>query len=314
MPPGIPRHAAPLALLLPILLVAPAAGASGVIYLPQVVDGKATIDVEILRDYAVSVDAGQDTNADGAIDTPGVYQIDLTQYLPVGLTYDTVIVKVFDASHSVDLVALDANNTEIARADVIPLATGYSVTLPKETTVIKIENLAAQVWSGTITVIVQSTVDIDIQFGQTQVNIVAGYAEVPATVVVYTAPDGSLILKEGNYYTEFDVKFKEGMIQVPAHSDPANPLNIPATIAIATTAQPGTYNLVLEAWFNYSQVNASAKLAELNLTITLAGDAGATTDTSDDGGLLDVNVGPAAVAVLLLGALLVGAAFVASRR
>ena len=284
-----------LAALAVVMLLAPLpalAASEGVVYLPPRVDGRATLSVPILENYALQVPAGTDSNADGVIDTPGTASIDLSQYLPQGLSPDAIRVFVKDASGSVTVKALDSSGATLAQADVVPLSSGYEVTFPGTTVTLGFENLASQVWQGTITVVVESTIDIDLEFKVNQVNITNGYGEAPAEVVVYSAPQGYVRLLEYDpnpsdsisILSLFDVTFKGnyGRVDIPAHSDPQNPLRIPATVAITASAPAGTYDVGVRMYFYDSVTQTEVEVADLSLTVSLSGDASGTAEVSQE--------------------------------
>lgn len=282
------RLAAVLAVLAGLLFaIAPItafAAQTGIAYLPPSVTADATLEVPILEDYLVQAPAST-TDANGNT-VPGVATVDLTQYMPQGITPDAIRVVITNATGDATLKALDSAGTVLATASIVPLSSGFEVTLPGATAQLQIENLATQVWEGTITVIVESAIKIELNFIDRQITITNGYGEAAAEVVVYQAPDGyvRLLSYDPNPSDSipiiqlFKVEFKGnyGRVDVQAHSDPANPVRIPATVAITTSADAGTYDVGVKMYFFNATTQAEVEVGDFSITVALQGDASGT--------------------------------------
>ncbi len=276
------------------------AQASGVAYLPPSVQFKTQIEKTVLSNYQVDVPAATQDATTGAV-TPGTASIDLSQYLPQGISVDAVRVKIENASGNATIKALDAQGNVLASADIVPLASGYETVLPPETTQIQIENLASQVWQGVITVVVEAGIEVELRFHQTQINITNGQAIVGADIVVKRLPyAGSLSLVDDK--AEFDVGFWDSMdvdgdgkaapdrfIAVQPHTDATNPVTITTDARITTSAPEGTYTVKVTMYFHEDtqlagDYNNAVKVGELAMTVTLAGDGTGTAEVSEDSG------------------------------
>ncbi|BBC20927.1 major virion protein [Aeropyrum globular virus 1] len=293
-----------LALLLALAPVASAAGPSGVAYLPPSVAIEGAIQHKALEGYSISIPASDGTTAQ-------VVTVDLSQYLPSGFDVDGVrLIVESTASDKIVVKALDANSNVLAQADVVPLSSGYEVTLPAGTTQLQFESLSTTVWEGTITVIVESAIDIDLVFQSTQITLTNGYAEVPAQVKVYNSPAGELFLTDDRL--DFEVKFKDTSdndtrVEIQAHNDPANPAIYDTIVAISTSAEPGTYTIKVTMWLYNNALNAEYEIDSFDFTVTLEGDGSGTATVSEqaeelslDWGMIGLGAVAAVVIVFLL--------------
>ena len=244
-----------LALALPVLVALALAFVpigqaytSGVVYLPPSVSFKTTYEKTIVDQMQFSVNANSTKS------------IDLRNYTLPGIIH-AVIVKIDGASGNVKLTAKDENGTAVASADVVPLASGYTVTLPGSTRVIDIQNSLNAIWNGTITIIVQATNKVELEFEETQIVITSGVGIANAEIVVYRlAEAGSLGLSvyDVRPRASFDVMFvdpsdvdgdgktsNDEFIYVKAHNDASNPARYPVQVKIIPPSRPGTYSVTL---------------------------------------------------------------------
>ncbi|MEB3861467.1 MAG: hypothetical protein GSR84_04515 [Desulfurococcales archaeon] len=249
-----------LVLALPILAIlglalAPVSQAytSGVVYLPPSVSFKATYEKTIVGSMQFSVDANSTKS------------IDLRNYTLPG-SIDAVIVKIDSASGQAKLSAKDANGNTIATADIVPLSSGFVTTLPGTTRIIDIQNLATSIWNGTITVVVQSGIDVDLEFQQTSITVVNGQGIASADLVVKNLPEAgsvNLVVYSVQPRASFQASFQDpndvdndgktmddSFIYLKAHSDPANPVTHPVQVKITTGPQPGTYSVTLRMYYH----------------------------------------------------------------
>ncbi len=239
-----------LLLALAITLALPAsAQASGVIYLPPYMDVDTVLEKTVIDNMAVTVNANSS------------YTIDLAQRITGIGRVDSVKVIVSRASGSATVKALDANRNVLAKADIVPLASGFTVTLPGNTAFISIENLVTSVWNGSITVVVMSSIDVRLTFQQTQVQVVGGQAVVPAVIEVYSLPQaGSVSLTDDR--VDFEVSFEDpndvdrdgrtvgdSFIYLQAYSG-STPKTYSVQVKITTSAAPGTYTLKITMWLS----------------------------------------------------------------
>jgi len=147
-----------LALLLVFSLSMPSfAFTYGTVHISGPTSVEATISAKIVDSQAVNVNAN------------GTYRFNITP--PKGWdlpgVIDAVIVKVSSTASGAKLVALDANGTQIATADIVPLSSGFSMTFPGNTASVEIQNLGTSIWQGTITILVQSIA----KFNKVQLHI-----------------------------------------------------------------------------------------------------------------------------------------------
>ena len=295
-----------LALALPILAIlglalAPVSQAytSGVVYLPPSVTFKATYEKTIVDSMQFSVNANSTKS------------IDLRNYTLPG-SIDAVIVKVTGASGQAKLTAKDANGNAVASADIIPLSSGYTVTLPGNTRVIDIQNSLNAIWNGTITIVVQTTNRVTLEFQQTQIVITSGIGIANADIVVYRlAEAGSLGLTVFRVQpiASFNIYFadpndvdgdgktsNDKFIYVQAHNDENNPARYPVQVKIVPPSQTGTYSVTLRMYYHPGvqlDVDPPAPpgdqgqpLGDVSLSVALQGDqSGTATVQSDDEGI-----------------------------
>ena len=283
----------PVLLAIAIGLAAPLASAytSGVVYLPPRASFSVPYEKVVAEGLTVQVPAAS-TDANGNT-VPGTNTIDLAQYTSGLAGIQAIKVRVTDASGQVTLKAVDANGSVIAQADVIPLASGYEVTLPGTTANITIENLMQNIWQGTITIVVQTSIDVELQFQQSQITVVGGQGLAPATIVVKSLPAaGSLSLSDDRL--DFSVTFSDPSdvdqdgktdsdthIYVQSHSDPNNPATYDVQVKVSTSAAPGTYTVKLYLYYYEGlrlDVDPPApgvegqKIGELTLNVALQDD------------------------------------------
>lgn len=315
----VPR-AGVLALALALGLVAVMVGAlsTGVLYLPPSVSLKASWEKTILQDYAVSVNANS------------TYTIDISQYTSGIASIEAVKVIVRDASATATIKALDANGNVLAQADIVPLSGGYVVTFPGNTANITIENLATSVWNGTITVVVQSSIDVKLVFQQTQVTVVGGQALVPATIEVYSLPaSGSVSLTVDR--VDFSVAFEDpsdvdgdgktvgdSFIYLQAYSG-STPQTYDVQVKITTSAGPGTYTIKITMWFHEGVKlegdpnDNPVAIGDMSLTAVLTD--GSTTATASPGIIEDIKSrGWVKYAIVGLAGIIIGMLFLGGRR
>ena len=168
----------------------------GLVILPAQVNLNAVIEKPILENYQVQAPQATQDATTGAV-TPGSATVDLSLYLPANLTPDYIRVKVDTQAGNAKIVALDVNGNALASADIIPLAGGYEIKLPAETVQLRFENYDLNAaWSGSITVIVESGIDITMSFNQKEVTVIDGVATVDVTITINKlGTDGSLSLQ-----------------------------------------------------------------------------------------------------------------------
>jgi len=275
-----------LAVLAMLLAPVSSAYASGVVYLPPKASFKATYEKTIVDAMQFSVNANSTKS------------IDLRNYTLPG-SIDAVIVKIDQASGSAKLMAKDENGTAVATADIIPLSSGYTVTLPGTTRVIDIQNLATSVWEGVITITIKSSMEAELVFQQSSITIQNGVGIANAQIVVKSLPEGSLslsvaevspypgVLWEAKFMDPNDVDndgktSNDEFIYQPGHNDPNNPAtyNVQVKIQVGNTA-PGTYTAELRMWLHEgvqldvdppNPSDQPVKLGDVTLTVALQDD------------------------------------------
>jgi len=221
---------------------------------------------------------------------------------------EAVVVKVSSTASGAKLVALDANGTQIATADIVPLSSGFSMTFPGNTASVEIQNLATSVWQGTITILVQSTIKFNFTFPD-QITVQNGQGQGTVFARQVSGPAGKIFILDSS--TKFDVKFKDPtpeysgdyMVETTGAgwSD-----NIPLVVT-AGSVSPGSYSVSFKVYFQ-DQNGLKAELATYSMSITLnsQGQGQATVQPVDEGSSKWKYAGIGVVAGLILAMLFLG--------
>ena len=194
---------------------------------------------------------------------------------------DAIRVYIINASGSASLTALDANNTKLVTADVIPLSSAYELTLPANTA--KISLGVTSPWNGTVTIIVESGIDFDVNI-PSPITIHNGSAEVTAHVTQKSGPAGKIALGDDNPY--IDIKFRDPQPEYSGDdwvetSGAGWEADIPVVIT-AGGVKPGTYVVTVTMYFSAQDVG-TLEVKKMSFTFDLSGDStgsGSTTTTS----------------------------------
>lgn len=244
------------------------------------------------------------------------YSINVSSVIPNALRgyINDVKVIVVNASGTVKLHALDANGSTLATADVVPLSTAYQVTLPNTTAVIQLGS--AKEWSGTVKIVVESTIKFDVNMPD-KIVVKEGTGEGTAHIKEIAGPPGQIYLIELN--PNFDVKFKD---PTPEYSGDdfveTNGTGWEADVPVVVTAgnvQPGTYNVNVEMWFKVSDKGTNVMCANLSLALDIGtgggGNGGDSNHLSDLMSKLKnkevmIGIGVGVIALLLIAFMVAG--------
>jgi len=234
--------------------------------------------------------------------------IDINVSVPSWLSgyVDAVVVHIYNASGQTQLAAYDANNTQLATASVVPLSSGYSVTLPADTT--KVTLSGSQAWSGTLKIVVESTIEFQVT-PPTQITIANGQGEGLAHIKQVSGPAGQIYLVELD--PNFDISFRD---ETPEYQGDTFVETTGAgweadvPIVVTTSAQPGTYNVDVTMYFKAQDVGA-LEVATLSFTFDLSGDTGTgsgsttTTSTTSESIIDQIKADPTKAALIGVGIL-----------
>lgn len=206
---------------------------------------------------------------------------------------ESVIVYIDNASDSVTLEALDANDSIVASATVVPLSSGYSVTLPASATKIALKNNLGSVWSGTITIVVQATIEFDIPLDGVTITVAEHpdgiYGEAQLNIRQISGPSGYLAVRELD--TRFDSFFIDPTPERPNDHEVETlgggwSETVPFRV-IAYVNQPGTYTHELHVFFHTNDDTGPLEVEIASYTMTLqmnTDNTGTGTITEDDNG------------------------------
>lgn len=204
--------------------------------------------------------------------------------LPQGWTssmIDAVIVTVKNATGSIDLSAKDSAGTVVASATVVPLSSGYQITLPPSTVTIELANSDTAAWNGTIVIYVQATAEFKLSNVPSQLNLQAGGStSFSALVEQVSGPAGLLywtseVTKNGVATSDISVSYywaANGQQTVETTG-----AGWTGTVVFSLTASPqaaGQYSMKLTMYYEeYSSGSPSNPIAEAAITgvVDLAG-------------------------------------------
>lgn len=277
------------------------AGPSGVAYVagPSVVE--ATIQKTILR-QDVSIDANS------------------TKYINYTLPgwVESVVVVIDNATDSVVLEALDSNDSVVATATVVPLSSGYSITLPGSATKLALKNNLGSIWSGTVTIVVQATVKFEIPLDGKTITITEHpdggiYGEIQLNIKQISGPPGYLAVRE------FDSKFDSYFIDTTPERSSDHEVEttgagwsetVPFRV-VAYVDQPGTYTHSLDIYFTVQDNSGSGpleyKVSSYQMSVSMTGQGSGTGTVTEDSGFriswgsLGIGIVAGLLLVLLLG-------------
>ena len=255
---GLAVLAAVLSALLAAAPVLAAAAANGVVY----VSGPSHVEVPI---YYTVVNA-----KNVSIDANGTYVLNVS--VPSGWTPEAVIVNINTNETGARITALDANGTALASADIVPLSTGYYISLPGNTSKVKITSLGA-VWHGTITVLVESSVKFDFEWPQ-KITVVNGTGKATVKVKQVAGPPGQIFIVETEQ--KFDVYFDD---PTPEYTDDhmvettGAGWSADVPMVVLSSAAPGTFKIPIYVYFK-AKGGVQTEVAEVNLGINLPGGGG----------------------------------------
>ncbi|MEM4976673.1 MAG: hypothetical protein QXT64_05050 [Desulfurococcaceae archaeon] len=174
------------------------------------------------------------------------YVINVT--VPEGVKADAIKVIIVDYTESIQLKAYEGS-TKIADITVVPLSTGFSTVLPANTTTIELSN-PTQVWEGTITVLVETSVEFQVTPPST-IIVRNGTGTGNMYVKQVSGPAGKIFLLDDSL--DFDVSFRDPEPEYPGDyvvetTGAGWSANIP--VVVTSTAKPGTYSIKIQMWYS----------------------------------------------------------------
>ncbi len=208
-----------------------------------------------------------------------------------------VIVQAKDVTSSIDLTAKDSSGATVATSTIVPLSTGYSVTLPASTSQIVLA--ASSAANATIIVYVQSNpVSFDLTVEKTSVTLKPGQtAWIHGTLVQKSGPGGwvwgTLSVTSPLAARAYWGTFNTGDIP-PSTADIGNPIDTTGanwskqfSIHIdATNVAPdqgGQYTISLKFYYDaLFETPVNATNAQLVATLALTGTISNTTSSVSD--------------------------------
>ena len=246
-------------LFIPLVLglLVPALAATATVTGPT----KATIDISLkIYDQAVSVAANS------------TYTINLTQLIPAGVTPKSIVIEVYNASGEITLNAKYSNGTTIVSSTVVPLASGYSQTLPTETEIIELA--ATNAWSGTIKIIVQAAVEFQVTM-PSQIVVTGGKGEAYASIKQISGPAGKIWLSED--HPSIDVYFRdttpEGSYDREIETSGSGWSDTSVPVVVETSLTSGTYSVTVTMYFQDIYSDPGIIYPVATYTVDLALDA-----------------------------------------
>ena len=174
------------------------------------------------------------------------YVINVT--VPEGVKADAIKVIIVDYTESIQLKAYEGS-TKVADITVVPLSTGFSTVLPANTTTIELSN-PISVWEGTITVLVETSVEFQVTPPST-IIVKNGTGTGNMYVKQVSGPAGKIFLLDDSL--DFDVSFRDPEPEYPGDyvvetTGAGWSANVP--VVVSSTAKPGTYSIKIQMWYS----------------------------------------------------------------
>lgn len=277
------RHALlAVAVLAALLAAAPvlaaAASTGGLTFTVETQTFKASVGMPVFNE-SVSIPAN------------GTYTINVS--LPKGWTEKdvaAVYVVAYNASGRIQLSAKDANGTVIASGTIVPLSSGYTQTLPPNTSVIELS--ASEAANATIVVYVDSQpVSFTLSFDKSELHVEMGndawlhgtlkQLEGPAGYVFFTwdIPDP---LSGGVYWSQStaDPADVNSAIQT---SGAGWSHDVYLHVDASKVSQEDNFNVVVHAYYSPTDPSSGHQMEQMVATVTLASVYAFSTTTSSAG-------------------------------
>ena len=211
-------------------------------------------------------------------------------------SYSNVYIKYdLNGSGSIDLRALK-NGTQLLSSTIVPLSTGEAKGVVSLSDIPDtIELGSTQVWKGSITLVVESTVEFQIQIVTPTIYVRNGTGTGQLNITQVSGPAGKIFM------VETDLAFDAYLVDpTPEYSGDhmvettgAGWNQVVDFKVVAGNVQPGTYNLQVQLWFESGTL--SVQIGDLSVSLASSGSSNTTTSW------LDFNISNSKAKYALLG-------------